>query len=152
MELLGHPGEAYGLISDWYFSKEERFGVIFMTNGAWEGYSFGDQSAFYSLEEEVFAAVAEHALGACTTETAEPGESLPLVSPNPAENELNIRNGKSLPFWKRWFIRDSSGRVILSAEGAFANFTIDVSGIPGGIYVLELHGDSKTYSVRWVKS
>ncbi|MDG1261070.1 MAG: serine hydrolase [Flavobacteriales bacterium] len=57
LPFLGHPGEAYGLISDWYFDKDAQSGVIFLTNGSWDGFSFGDYSAFYTLEEEVFTAV-----------------------------------------------------------------------------------------------
>lgn len=56
-EFLGHPGEAYGLISDFYFDKENSIGFVFLTNGAWNGFSFGDNSAFYTLEEAVFTAV-----------------------------------------------------------------------------------------------
>ena len=32
--MWGHPGEAYGLISDWYFDPVTKDGVIFLTNGA----------------------------------------------------------------------------------------------------------------------
>ncbi|MCU0643374.1 MAG: serine hydrolase [bacterium] len=52
--LIGHPGEAYGLISDLYFSKQENFGIIFMTNGGSWGY--GSYSGWYNVEEEVFNA------------------------------------------------------------------------------------------------
>ena len=50
--LIGHPGEAYGLISDMYFSKQEKFGIIFMTNGGTWGY--GSYSGWYNIEEDVF--------------------------------------------------------------------------------------------------
>ncbi len=54
VSLTGHPGEAYGLISDMYFSKEKNFGITFLTNGGEWGY--GDYSGWYNVEEDVFNA------------------------------------------------------------------------------------------------
>jgi CubicO group peptidase (beta-lactamase class C family) len=55
--MAGHPGEAYGLISDAYCeTKKNEFGIIFITNGKNGSYSFGTSSAFYDVEEAVFAA------------------------------------------------------------------------------------------------
>ena len=56
LQMWGHPGEAYGLVSDWYFDPVSKDGVIFLTNGVWDGYSLGEKSAFYTLEEDVFNA------------------------------------------------------------------------------------------------
>ena len=56
MQMWGHPGEAYGLVSDWYFDPVSKDGVIFLTNGVWDGYSTGEKSAYYTLEEDVFNA------------------------------------------------------------------------------------------------
>ncbi len=64
--LIGHAGEAYGLVSDWYFHKASGRGVIFMNNGVFSGYSFGTSSAFYTIEEAVFDAL-ESEFTACTT-------------------------------------------------------------------------------------
>lgn len=52
--LYGHPGEAYGLISDLYFSKIKDYGIIFMTNGARWG--DGAYSGWYNIEEDVYKA------------------------------------------------------------------------------------------------
>lgn len=52
--LYGHPGEAYGLISDAYFSFDRRFGVVFITNGGQWGN--GTYSGWYNVEEDVFQA------------------------------------------------------------------------------------------------
>lgn len=53
-QLIGHPGEAYGLISDLYFSKTGNYGIIFITNGGLWGH--GTYSGWYNVEEEVFKA------------------------------------------------------------------------------------------------
>ena len=51
--LIGHPGEAYGLISDMYFSQDKQFGIIFISNGAKE-WKKGKHSGWYFIEESVF--------------------------------------------------------------------------------------------------
>jgi CubicO group peptidase (beta-lactamase class C family) len=67
--MLGHPGEAYGLISDLYLDPTTGFGLVFITNGYLPGYNYalGVNSAFYRVEEEVFAALGAHAFAACLT-------------------------------------------------------------------------------------
>jgi CubicO group peptidase (beta-lactamase class C family) len=67
--MLGHAGEAYGLISDLYLDPASGFGLVFITNGYSPGnnYTAGLTSAFYRVEEEVFAALAQHAQPACIT-------------------------------------------------------------------------------------
>ncbi|KOY87160.1 hypothetical protein AD998_14285 [bacterium 336/3] len=56
-KMTGHPGEAYGLISDWYMNLETGEAVIFITNGSANPYKTGSKSAFYAPEEEIFQAV-----------------------------------------------------------------------------------------------
>lgn len=65
--MTGHPGEAYGLISDMYFEHQKEFGLIFVTNGysGSQGYQYGNYSAFYIPEEEVFAAINEFQYPGC---------------------------------------------------------------------------------------
>ncbi|MBK7867699.1 MAG: T9SS type A sorting domain-containing protein [Ignavibacteriales bacterium] len=52
--IYGHPGEAYGLISDAYYSFDRRYGIVFITNGGQWGY--GAYSGWYDVEEDVFQA------------------------------------------------------------------------------------------------
>lgn len=52
--LYGHPGEAYGLISDAYFSFDNRYAIVFATNGGQWG--TGNYSGWYNVEEDVFQA------------------------------------------------------------------------------------------------
>lgn len=47
--MIGHSGEAYGLLSTMYFHKEERFGIIFIMNGS--AYREGRRSGFFDVEE-----------------------------------------------------------------------------------------------------
>ncbi|MCW5899853.1 MAG: beta-lactamase family protein [Flavobacteriales bacterium] len=79
--MLGHAGEAYGLISDLYLEPATGFGLVFITNGYTPGnnYTFGVNSAFYRVEEEVFAALGTHARPAClSTDIPDAGWTSPL--------------------------------------------------------------------------
>ncbi|HOJ37294.1 MAG TPA: hypothetical protein PLI27_04950 [Ignavibacteriales bacterium] len=52
--LCGVPGEAYGLLSDMYFSPDSSYGIIFITNGGVFDYAAND---FYNIEDQVINAV-----------------------------------------------------------------------------------------------
>jgi len=86
--MYGHAGEAYGLISDIYFDPQSRFALVFISNGYTPGnsYALGTSSAFYRVEEDVYAALASTALAGCLTT----GEV-----PIGAENEY-VLTGRSL--------------------------------------------------------
>ncbi len=53
-ELIGHPGDAYGLVSNFYFSPNKNCCIIFITNGGiWDK---GNYSGWFNVEEDVFLA------------------------------------------------------------------------------------------------
>ncbi len=55
--MVGHPGIAYGLLSDMYFEREKNSGIIFITNGSKQKYEYGENTSFYQVEEDVFRVV-----------------------------------------------------------------------------------------------
>ncbi|WKK66748.1 serine hydrolase domain-containing protein [Lutimonas zeaxanthinifaciens] len=55
--MSGHPGIAYGLLSDMYFDSRTRSGIVFITNGSKLKYEYGQESSFYQVEEDLFKAV-----------------------------------------------------------------------------------------------
>lgn len=57
-EMVGHPGIAYGLLSDLYFNRSKKSGVVFITNGSKKDFAYGVESTFYQVEEEVFKVIA----------------------------------------------------------------------------------------------
>lgn len=67
--MYGHPGEAYGLLSDLYVHPETGFVLAFLTNGytVAANYAFGSTTTFYAVEEAVFSAFEESAWAACQT-------------------------------------------------------------------------------------
>lgn len=52
-QMVGHPGIAYGLLSDIYVDPSTGTGVIFITTGSKNGFEYGETS-FYEVEEAVF--------------------------------------------------------------------------------------------------
>jgi CubicO group peptidase (beta-lactamase class C family) len=54
MTLTGHSGDAYGLISDMYYSPKEDFGIIFITNGGKLRKNLS--TGWYTVEEEIYRA------------------------------------------------------------------------------------------------
>lgn len=67
--LMGHPGEAYGLISDLYFHSENGYTIAFVTNGyaSGGGYSFGEETIYYLPEEQTFSLAEDFFWDACST-------------------------------------------------------------------------------------
>lgn len=57
--FVGHAGDAYGLISDGYFSEKQDFGFTIITNGCLIPFEKGKNSSFYKFEEEIFKLVCE---------------------------------------------------------------------------------------------
>ena len=56
-DFIGHAGDAYGLISDAYFSTKKNFGIVLITNGCFIPFEKGKSTSFYKFEEEIFDAV-----------------------------------------------------------------------------------------------
>lgn len=54
VDLIGHSGDAYGLLSGLYYSEKEKTGIVFMTNGGeWKP---GVYSGWQTIEEDVMTA------------------------------------------------------------------------------------------------
>ncbi len=61
-KMMGHSGDAYGLISAFYFDPESRSGLILITNGIYNPLTKGSHSAFYDFEEAIFSAAQVNSL------------------------------------------------------------------------------------------
>ncbi len=57
--LIGHAGDAYGLISNAYFSEKKSFGFVLITNGCFIPFEKGKSTSFYKFEEEILKVVCE---------------------------------------------------------------------------------------------
>lgn len=59
-KLWGHPGIAYGLLSDFYIDEGTQSGVIFITNGSRQEFEYAAGSSFYEVEADVFKILHPH--------------------------------------------------------------------------------------------
>jgi CubicO group peptidase (beta-lactamase class C family) len=63
--MMGHGGDAYGLISKFYFDPDSRSGLIMIANGIFNPLTKGSHSVFYDFEEAVFSSVRQNSLFRC---------------------------------------------------------------------------------------
>ncbi len=136
--MLGHAGEAYGLVSDAYFDPERRVGFVFMTNGVGNGYQTNDASVFYTVEQEVFNAVEEYgniADCALSTNITESSLEKDTLFPNPSNDFILT---KDLPIHDASEIKiyDSSGKLIASYKPEDISEKIMINHLNTGIYTL----------------
>jgi CubicO group peptidase (beta-lactamase class C family) len=146
--VYGHPGEAYGLISDLYFEKEKRFGLVFITNGyhGSASYQWGNTSAFYQPEEDVFTAIKNYHFDNCNVFNI-PSDFSEGLSLSSHENfgYFNSNNCKFC-FYENstndhFLIHDLQGRILneIKVNGDCVNF----ANLPPGIYILKLENQNE---------
>ena len=142
--MFGHPGEAYGLISDLYFDPASGAGLVFITNGYTSGnaYETGTASAFYTAEEAVFIALRTHAFEACLN-TGVPAFSDPLFPVVVSGNAIEWRGEGAASI----FAFDTSGkeceRTVLSGPSRWSS---KVSGV--SLVRVCAQGKCRTYKLR----
>jgi len=135
--FFGHPGEAYGLISDAYFSETGDVAFAFLTNGSFLGYQFGVNSAFYTLEEALFSVLCDYFNEPLSL--VEHEAQLLSVFPNPAADTLFVSglNGKATI--AKLF--DAKGKQILRME-IEKDTSISIQDFKSGLYFLRLESPS----------
>jgi CubicO group peptidase (beta-lactamase class C family) len=111
--FIGHPGEAYGLISDAYATPDGQWNFAFLTNGKWDGYSTAEGSAFYALEQDVFAALREDLLQCVSQGVAGTTASDAVVgTPRVGDTLVVLRPGVATEAPMAYQIRDAQGRLL----------------------------------------
>ena len=134
--FIGHPGEAYGLISDAYATPGGEWNFAFISSGKWEGYSNGPASAFYAVEQAVFSALREDLLQCLTAKVPEVAVDLSVVGwPRVGDTLVELR----APGWSGpvdFELVDASGRRLSSGPVITAEqdrLLLDVQPLPGGL-------------------
>ena len=139
--LVGHPGEAYGLISDAYVDRASGFGFVFITNGSGVGYSTPNNSAWYEVERAVFdllAAADPVQLCATLVNTADPAEQpLLTVQPNPVRSEITLRLPAQL-LHAEAELYDATGQLRDRWQPTGRQSVRSVADLPAGVYVLRV--------------
>lgn len=150
--IYGHPGEAYGLISDLYFSKINNYGIIFITNGGVWGN--GNYSGWYNIEEDIYQACFNY-LDSLTVGVIE--ESLPETGFILHQNYPNPFNPLTEISWKSAVKKlndDNIARNSLKIYDVLGNevatlvddfrpsgtyqIKFDASNLTSGVYLYEL--------------
>lgn len=143
--LYGHPGEAYGLISDLYFSRIEDYGIIFITNGGlWKS---GTYSGWYNIEEEIYQASLKYVdsitVNVENEDLPEMGFYLYQNYPNPFNPVTHIKYTLSNKETICLKVFDVLGKQIfnlLNSELQAGTYEIefDAENLPSGVYLYEL--------------
>jgi CubicO group peptidase (beta-lactamase class C family) len=150
-KMFGHPGEAYGLVSDAYIDTTREVGLIFMTNGCGAGYSVGSSSAFYTVEQDVFNAIESFGnVNSCTTiDIAVPlAECSGFLYPNPSEGILHL-NVMPIHNSNVFEIYNVSGMRLKTINLSENQTSIDIQFLPTGMYILKDISENRIY--RFVK-
>lgn len=148
--MTGHPGEAYGLISDMYFEKDKQFGLIFVTNGYYTGgYQWGNHSAFYIPEEEVFALIEDYHYGSCQPgstpiEPAQTNSAQPPLFYQAGSHTLQLYTAEMAGAYLS--IHSLTGRLLWQSE--VKHQEIRLPYFPTGVYIVSLEKDGITFSMK----
>ncbi len=143
--MLGHAGEAYGLISSLFVHPESSYVQVFMTNGYTSGgnYAFGVNSTWYRVEEEVFESLESHGWDECQS----------LMSYNSVAHELKECKANYLPGAKVIrFEQDAPGTAELwSVDGRLLwhdriapQEVLQLPNLQQGVYIMRFLSENGT--------
>jgi CubicO group peptidase (beta-lactamase class C family) len=146
--MLGHAGEAYGLVSSAYFDTTRRVGFVFITNGVGVGYQTNSNSSFYTIEQDVFKAIENYGNILSCTQTVGLNESLREVSwvyPNPTNGlfQVDIPNQYLLSIK----VYNSLGQLIKETSEK----QINLANHPSGAYIVEVRTQEGNYFYKLIK-
>jgi hypothetical protein len=137
--MLGHTGEAYGLVSDAYFDTIRKVGFVFINNGVGIGYQTNSNSIFYTVEQEVFNAIENYgSISNCLQTVALNESNTPMqnVYPNPASDFIYLSENL-IQRDTKIFIRSIDGKLLKSTFMNKGDGKIDVQALQSGMYMLE---------------
>ena len=148
ISMLGHTGEAYGLVSDAYFDTIRKVGFVFINNGIGTGYQTNNNSIFYTIEQEIFAAIENYGnIISClqTVGFEQIKEDLNLIYPNPTNGLVNIEiQNQTIQSIK---VYDLQGQLIKeTVESQF-----DLSNYPNGMYFIKAQTKEGFLSFKLLK-
>ena len=148
ISMLGHTGEAYGLVSDAYFDTTRKVGFVFMNNGVGNDYQTNNNSSFYTIEQEVFAAIENYGNIISCSQTLgfnEVQSEIFFIYPNPTNGLVNIEiQNQTIQSIK---VYDLQGQLIKeTAESQF-----DLSNYSNGTYFIRAQTEKGFYSYKLIK-
>ena len=142
VSMKGHAGEAYGLVSDFYFNEESGHGIIIIINGRQGGYVLGDFSSFYKVEEEIFQAAKEFSYDTCVNSNKNLSSRSIKVYPNPAFDVIRLEFASNL-IGQELKIYNAIGAEVYKTSIMQTSASISVGNWPSGQYYVQMaSGDS----------
>lgn len=146
--MLGHAGEAYGLVSDAYFDPNRKVGFVFMTNGVGNGFRSNNNSVFYTIEQEIFAAIENYGnINSCSLITGfeQNKEDLTTIFPNPTHGLVNIEiQNQTIKSIKIFTLQGHLLKETTECE-------LDLSTYPNGTYFITYQTNKGIYSSKIIK-
>jgi len=90
-------------------------------------------------------------VSACLSLDEQLSKSQLLVSPSPADNSLLVATADNFPVNACYQISNLSGSVILAGRFFKMPSEIDITGLPGGLYLLQVSTPAGNYVKKFVK-
>ncbi|WP_299683138.1 serine hydrolase [uncultured Dokdonia sp.] len=138
--FIGHPGEAFGLVSDAYFNTQQNISFALLINGIWNGYQLGENSSYYTVEEDVFEVLCTYFQETLTVSDITVDNTV-LITPNPANKETSIILEEiTTPI--SYTIYDSKGSFQNSGTLNNKSTTIDISALSRGVYFIKIKNNT----------
>lgn len=150
-EMFGHPGEAYGLVSDAYVDTSRGLGFVFLTNGSGTGYQVGAQSVFYTVEKDVFTIVEDRFITVTCAQLGqaeEQPEAEIRVLPTVFSDTFVVQIEGNVDI-DQMTLYDRSGKAVRKVYRS--DRMTSLSSLPSGVYLLQIQtkkGDYSTYVVK----
>ncbi|MDA7824988.1 serine hydrolase [Flavobacteriaceae bacterium] len=139
--FIGHPGEAYGLISDNYFIEGSDVSFSFLINGVQLGYQVGT-AAFYTIEEDIFEAICMR-INQILNQVTFNDINFEII-PNPAKSYITITLPSELSNSEIGLL-DIKGKTIKNIRTENKE-SIDLMllGISKGVYFIQVNDGEKS--------
>jgi CubicO group peptidase (beta-lactamase class C family) len=144
--FIGHPGEAYGLISDAYFIENQDIAFTILINGIWDGYQLGTNSSFYAVEEAIFNVLCNYFDSVLTVKK---NDLLDIyIFPNPAKNSFTIQFKEDFKEVDITLFNILGNTVYKSDNYKNNIIEVDVSILSQGIYFLTLTNQNTSFTKK----
>jgi CubicO group peptidase (beta-lactamase class C family) len=130
--MIGHPGEAYGLISDLYIDPESELVLVFISNGYYPGnsYLFAQNSIYYAPEEETFEAIEAQLLSTCQTLDVDDFLMTERLCGEISQNEVSASEFTSIQILR------NDGSLVTRG-----NKKVDLQSLSQGLYFIQFYNE-----------
>jgi CubicO group peptidase (beta-lactamase class C family) len=145
--MLGHAGEAYGLVSNAYFDTTRNVGFVFITNGVGDGYHSNSYSAFYTIEQQIFEAIETHGnISVCsvTDDIHINSETPKHLYPVPAGDFLHLPD-QCMQEPCTISILSLEGKLLKKIELLQGVAKIDIRDLKAGEYIIIINNTTATF-------